>query len=528
MGVDDPMSGETLVMRYRDLGGIEDALQEHKKIVDETGFVWAGWWATPAEMVPLDAIKRLKVEANKHPISLFLLNSTKRAIYPTLVCDIAFASNSYDKIPTPDPTHTPEYYSGSDLLLWFKIIRIEKPVFHDYFVKQYAYQNYRDFRTLKDNLYQYYDNIVVDSIEHLSLQPRTLMLLREKVGSDGHISENDEIRRVKRGNFHDSYIKTESNSMLLLSDLHFSVNSRGFQFSDCENKRFTTKKSLSEALYDLTGREVFASIMCAGDFTYGAEPIEFKKAEEFLFTLANNYSVDKSNIVIVPGNHDMKFSNKSKSGIVYTLSEAKRGYERLYTQLYGTEPNKFFAIGRKILLKNCLPVEIIGLNSNCLQQERDHFYGMGYVGNEQLALVANEMGWNDSNHASYAYRILILHHHLYPVEPYEEPQRDHYFSLCLDAGSLTSFILKHRINLVVHGHKHRRNFIQIGGVSDSQPEHFNLLGLGSASSTDISHGDCNTIATLDFSKFGFTKIRVFDINNPSSNCIFERSIQIWK
>lgn len=117
------MNGKILVMRFNDLG-VVDAIASHSKIIKEKGHVWAGWWAKPEERLPIDAVKRLNKIASKSPITVLLLNSEKRAIYPTLVDELAFSENEGECVSSPNKEDTPTYYASEKFLLWFRIIAI--------------------------------------------------------------------------------------------------------------------------------------------------------------------------------------------------------------------------------------------------------------------------------------------------------------------------------------------------------------------------------------------------------------------
>lgn len=523
------MEKETLLMRFKDVGE-NNSISDHQFIIKNKKFTWAGWWAKTMEQVPLIKMQELKETANKSKLDLLLFNTKKEELFLAKVTDIEFGSTPKEAIPSPNPECTPEYYNDNDLLVWFKIDSIKSCELSK--IESYSYQLYDTFPVHKDKAYSAYDNKKVESIEKLSVQERTLILFRNKKSTDESIDAIDEVRRSQKKNFNDVFELTDSNSILLCSDLHFSTDSKKFNFDDCSQKKVSTKIKLAEAIEQLTNRKAFSSLICPGDFTYKADPDEYNKAETFINSISNNHNINFQNMVLVPGNHDMKFSKKiSSKTIEYTNEEAKKEYIKFYKQIYGISPNEHLSVGKRFMLKNKLPIEIVGLNSNCLQQEEGHFVGMGYVGNNQLLEVEKEMGWGDDSDKTYAYRILVLHHHLYPIEPVEEPKKDHFYSLCLDTGLITSFIIRNKINLVIHGHKHKHHFIQTGGMTDENPSFFNILSLGSTSFTITEGGENNSIGILDFNEYGFLKIQILEIDNKNNKgngkVSFERKIPLW-
>lgn len=153
--------------------------------------------------------------------------------------------------------------------------------------------------------------------------------MRDRQASDKVINATDEVRRVPKQNFTDRYSVTNSNSILLLSDLHFSDQKGNFNFQECDIGQSFSKKKLSQAIAELTKQQQFASIFCAGDFTCCSTLGEFQKSEEFLFSVMNNHKIDKEDIIMVPGNHDIKFSDKDEGEIVYAEDYSKIEYVKL-------------------------------------------------------------------------------------------------------------------------------------------------------------------------------------------------------
>ena len=64
------MNSDVLVMRFRDLGGIDDAIKEHQKVIEGKGYTWAGWWAKTYEILPIGAVQELQKKAQEQTITL--------------------------------------------------------------------------------------------------------------------------------------------------------------------------------------------------------------------------------------------------------------------------------------------------------------------------------------------------------------------------------------------------------------------------------------------------------------------------
>lgn len=499
-----------LLMRFKNLG-TDDAVKAHKDIIRKKGFVWAGWWAKPDESLPVEQMCLITdILKDEKQLVLYIADSNEHLIYPCIVTEVKFSSG---KLLSPEPDYTPSYYSNTSVYIWFKIEEIKSVRSEDDCLSNHSFADYDLFPTESENDYSGFNNTSINTIKLVFNQKRTLMLLREK-----HDSDRTGIHWINtKRHFSSDFVSIKnSNSILVLSDLHFSEKEGVFSFADCEDKSLKVTTSLQEAIQSATNKERFASLICAGDFTHHASAKGFAKAEQSLMSILNNHSIDKDNVVFVPGNHDFSFTKKvAASGIKYAEEEAKGKYTSFYKKIIGIAPNEFCAMGRRILLKNKLPVEIVGLNSNCLQQETKHFSGMGYVGKEQLKFVETEMGWVDKETnerpESYAFRILVLHHHLYPIEWTLQPTRDYPYSTCLDAVQIMHFAARNRINLIIHGHKHQFEFVQMNRWTDQKSYKHNILGMGSTSSKDIATSKSNCIAILDFNQENQLMIRLLGL-----------------
>ena len=500
-------------MRFRNLG-TKNAIQVHRDIIDQKGYVWAGWWAKPGETLPINKMKIVDEALKKTgSFQLLMADSDKQYLYQCSVSNVYYLDSQGQKASSPEPDYTPEYYSNDPMYIWFRIIDIQDAFRNSNCLSHLAFADYDCFPTETDGDYSSFNNSTIDSTDLVFCQRRTLMLLRDK--------EETDRRGIRwfntKHNFSSEYAITQSNSILLISDLHFATEKNKFSFSDCQPNKAKVLRTLSDTICSVTNHESFASLIGAGDYVHTASEEEFNKADKSLFSIINNHEIDKDNVVLVPGNHDMAYSEfVPGSEIEYTQEIAKNNYVSFYKKIIGATPNGFCAMGRKILLKNRLPVEIVGLNSCSLQQEKAHFFGMGYVGHEQLELVEKEMGWYDvdtnERSFSHAFRILVLHHHLYPIEWALEPERDYPYSTCLDAVQIMHFAARNRVNLIIHGHKHQFEFAQMTRWTERAPYTHNILGMGSTSSTDMAISKSNCIGVLDFNQPEVLRIKILELS----------------
>lgn len=82
----------------------------------------------------------------------------------------------------------------------------------------------------------------------------------------------------------------------------------------------------------------------------------------------------------------------------------------------------------------------------------------------------------------------MLHHHLTSINEAEDAYLDSKYSVTLDAERLLRWVVKHKVDYILHGHMHRSSCITIKKilsplepVSASNPEHtFQIISLGSS------------------------------------------------
>lgn len=191
--------------------------------------------------------------------------------------------------------------------------------------------------------------------------------------------------------------------------------------------------------------------------------------------------------------------------------ESKKNYEVFYERLFQHPPSKHLAMGRRWLLPAGLTLEIAALNSSSLQTGKNFLAGMGRIDEASLEEVRIGLGWPAASdpQSSAALRLLAIHHHLAVTEDIEPdsgfPQG---YGMAVDAVRIQRMAAKHRVQLALHGHKHRA-FLWRSSVYDL-PEHastnyklgeISLIGGGSAGSKE-TEGASNYFNLLDFSPAG--------------------------
>lgn len=531
-----------IVLRFRDKGDVKSTIESHQKIIDEKKSVWWGWWAKDYENIPKEYFEdfKNKLKSGKKRARVFLLHTKEKLIYEAICEEIQYGENC--AIPSPNEEMTPQYYNQAEVKAWFRFKQIrlvsEDELLNNKFsfmddLPQFLYSEpsvedeYESERGKipKNHLYASFGGYRVSTLDEFLVQKRTIWFLKKKGKADGMTPFQEWLPMPS--NFASHYTRTASNSLLVLSDLHFAATKpEQHRFSQDEKSGY--KISLLEAVIrTIHDRDIkIGGVLVAGDFTFIPQTKDFELAADFLERLMGDLNVKTSQLAIVPGNHDIAYDplNPATEDILEASDESKRPYREFYKRIYHSEPNKFFSGSKRIMLGNGLPVEIICLNSNVLQQEEDLFL-QGMVGDAQLRDVINEMDLKN-NVPSYTYRIILLHHHLLAANFSKEPKKRKHYSALLDSGRVCNFINTYGIDLVIHGHEHEELTMvmesqlpkSLEGTMRIKPYH--ILGMGSAGSNDLGPGIMNSFGVLNFDEYGkvkFTKFHIYLDGRPDDS-----------
>lgn len=499
-----------LILRFRDLVTARGVtIKEHQKIIKDNEYVWWGWWNKLGETIADDAFRELsnKIEKGKS-LNLILFDSGQEIIYKAVCTDIVW-DTSHKEIDSPEPKKTPKYYSGQrSCLIWFKFSRITKITDRNT-LNKLTYVKVDSFFEHGKSDYSAFYGKQLHSISELRQQDRTIWFVRDfKSGDRTHEIKLLNSNSVTPTNFSQNFFETPTRTLLWLSDLHFSEDGHhAFPYETT-----ATQSELGDKLRADFNQiyEFIAGIIISGDISWKSSPKEFEFAKEFIKKLNSWTSLKSEQIAVCPGNHDLKFSENpaEKNSPVTVIDKSSRSaYSEFYQDLFFLEPNQFLSCGKKFLLGNAVPVEILCLNSSFLQQYPAAFQGHGFIGQSQLDNAANEMNWKiDQNNDSIprGFRIVVLHHHLIPVTYSLTPQFNYPYSVVLDSEAVVRWLVKNRVNLVLHGHMHQPFCAKLKRPTDVlKPDEnwheLTILGLGSSGvKGELGEINKNTVGFLTF------------------------------
>lgn len=520
----------TYLFRFRDLVKSEGfTIEQHNSIAKRKKYVWWGWWAKAGECFPTS---ELECATEKSPCPIFLFDSGQAKFYRTRLIAVASSPSGNTKKPAPENgDHTPNDYKGAQLPGWLKISEITE-ISSDEVLKVYSYVPLNSmYPSGSSDLDEQLFNKIVFSALELKKQDRTIWKVRPSAAGD--FQHESLAIHYRPDNFIKKHSHKESAFIVWVSDIHFDDGSGKHNFpfeDDAQHKRLSTR--ISELVDKYTPGLRCAALAISGDITWQSQEKGFQHALEFIEDIRSSQDLTPDDLILCPGNHDVGLVTREEYAR-YTGQDpytgqhpdntkdwnllakeyheiSKEKYLDFYKKIFLRAAEDSLAQGRKFLLAGHKVVEIAALNSCLLQQVKDQFQGIGFIGEAQLDAVANGMGWKQDKKKKGITRIVMLHHHLTPVNEVEDARLDARYSVTLDAERLMRWIVTHKVDYVLHGHMHRCNSITITRKlnslepsSDENPEHtFKIISLGSSGvvSTELPNQDrSNYFCIMDFS-----------------------------
>ncbi|ASW53139.1 metallophosphoesterase [Plantactinospora sp. KBS50] len=305
-----------------------------------------------------------------------------------------------------------------------------------------------------------------------------------------------------------------------ISDIHFGSITRDGEvidthgFYDGENSNRLSVELTNEFQAALRRSDCMpenALLVVSGDSTYTGRRVEFEKLHDFLTELCGNLGLHRSQVAIVPGNHDIDWlqtrSDRANRFDNY-LSFAHRFYgEELFRELFpliswDMRTNSVRPRPNDIVYRRTDgTLTIVGLNSCIFEDDQNHY---GYIGKRQLDKVARLL----ENEPSSNVRVAVMHHHLHPFPEPLEPRRGDEIVLDVstvrDAGVVEQRLERLGFSLLLHGHKHkpqlRETLVRDPQMDTTTPPRLMIVsGCGSTgvSEHELEHSQPNHYAILE-------------------------------
>lgn len=256
-----------------------------------------------------------------------------------------------------------------------------------------------------------------------------------------------------------------------LSDPHFGGYERDgkhvdmHRFFDSENSTSLSDSltaEISRAAQTRGARLEEIVLVVSGDLTYTAKESEFRRVQVWLSELIERLGISSSQIVVVPGNHDVDWK-------LAEIEKSRRfdNYSGFLCNLYGRD--QFHALyplakwdfqittarpkaSEVLYFRRHGPTVIVGLNSCVYETHQEHY---GFIGLNQLHNVKGLLEGVDEA----VVKIAVMHHHLHPFpEPLDIREGSNALvdiSTVRDAGLVEQSLERLGFDLVLHGHKHK-------------------------------------------------------------------------
>ncbi len=517
------MEFTTVILRFRDLATENNVtIARHREMIDKKGYVWWGWWNKGSEKLPFDEFCVLKGEMESNPKYVYLMDSGQEKLYKAECLGIK--CSEVHKIASPNLSYTPKYYNEQKYYAWFKFDKIEECDANE--IRNYTYVKVDSLFLENHFNYEKFYGKRIYNMREMIQQNRTIWFVRyynENNDSDYEIQLlNSNV--VEPHDFSDKYFETNSDTLLWLSDLHFGTDDV-FKVKMEGETDVTLTEHIRNAYSELNK---VGGLIITGDITSYGKPEGFAKAKEFIADLNRRLTrrLISENIIFCPGNHDfMRKNERLGEGVPEKVSENPDSicaYKEFYSSIHNLSPNEYMACGRKLLMSTGRTVEIVGLNSNILQQYED-FEGHGFLSNKQLEYVANRMGWKE-NVQTKSVRIAIMHHHYMPTCLVEQIDVKRPSSVVYDAERLRQWLVKYNVKLLLHGHKHQSFISKIGcfdrnnyEIDEDKVKNIYVIGMGGTGALSCE----NKISTLTFcnNEIELKFFRIYADNTETDKCV---------
>ncbi|MFN7142262.1 MAG: metallophosphoesterase family protein [Myxococcota bacterium] len=494
--------GISLILRFRDLvTSPGDTLEQHRQVLATKPRVWWGWWNKAGERPPAEVFQHLQDRAVKGGLQVLLFDSGRSLLQRARCTDIRWKGAPF---ASPKKVATPSYYRDQQYLAWFELEAIENDGVDAADLARWTYHRVDAFFEEHPSRFDAFYGKQVSSPEELRQQDRSIWFIRPFDPADRtHVVSLLDARTLKPQNFPTAYEQLDEDTLLWLSDTHFSVDGHhAFARLDSPGER-PGERPIELALERELGARKVGGFLLSGDVTWRADPAEFSQAREMLWRLLGRRSPYR--VAVCPGNHDVAFSrdpSKKDVAIKNAAPEARKAWEEeFYAKLFYLPPPPCLASGRRFLVGNAVPVEIACLNSSHLQQHRKLFQGHGWLGDDQLELVEREMGWSERPARALPFRMVMLHHHVVPVTHRELPRANASYSVVLDSVALLRWCVRHGVRLILHGHMHQPHVTRISLRNDAGEWH--TITIAAMGSTGVEPNHLGEVAKNTFGLLRF-------------------------
>ena len=248
-------------------------------------------------------------------------------------------------------------------------------------------------------------------------------------------------------------------SVLHLSDIHIGPNYR-FRMTWGGRDKNETEPYLEEMIKDdimaLGLTDKISLVTVTGDVLEGSNESELSRARDFLTNLCKGLGVPTDRLVIVPGNHDVRWDPDEFSSVATGASTASVSLER-FELLYETvKKSKWQTFELVCIPKDCAPGRMIVLGFNSNYVAMPHRESVGYIAPDDFILADKKMQDFNPKINEDDSVWMVLHHHVFPatITKIDKARRGE-VSVLGNASELLRWGRKWKAKVILHGHEHQ-------------------------------------------------------------------------
>lgn len=402
------MASPAIALRFRDTTPDVDTIAEHRALLLQHGKVGWGWWKKAFEPIEFEKIVTLIRDAGEIGVAL-IDRSTQRAF----IC----ACMGFNEPATADDSTVPQYY-------------------RDHLSETAGVFTMRSI-----------DDVEYDVALGEAIADQTFLWIGTRADPAlGHVATPARA--------------PDRSCVLHLSDLHFGAD-YGFRLQGEDVEIGDRRRTLTDCLVaDLDRIEMkndIAAVIVTGDFmTHGVWTSTIREAALAEFeALRVRLGLDRDQVIVVPGNHDVIRYPPGADVDVRENAVARQAntdyelpFRTFVDELVGRNWKASLNYVRRIHLGEA-DLDVCALNSCTIVATKWTEYG--YVGRSGLDTI-EELGRQPVERPTF--RFLALHHHLLPVTDVEVPNSKG-VTLTLDASDILAAAQRSCVHVVLHGHQHK-------------------------------------------------------------------------